>query len=278
MPVAARLGLGSVLGYLIAGIVIGPVLGLVGVETVTLQNYAQFGVVMMLFLVGLELQPRLLWDMRGRLAGLGGAQITACAAALFIVMLLLGLDWRSALAAGFILSLSSTAIVLQSLKERGQLQTPGGRASFVVLLFQDIAVIPLIALLPLLAPAGHAGASEAVHGGEALAGIAGWARALLTLGAVAAIVLVGRFVVRPALRFVAALRMREIFTLAALLLVVAIAWLMTFVGLSPALGAFVAGVVLAGLRIPPRTRNPTSIRSRGCCLACSSSPSEPAPT
>lgn len=245
VPVAARLGLGSVLGYLIAGIVIGPVLGLVGVETASLQNYAQFGVVMMLFLVGLELQPRLLWDMRGRLVGLGGLQMLGCAAALSLVLVALRLDWRTALAAGFILSLSSTAIVVQSLKERGLMNTPGGRASFVALLFQDIAVIPLIALLPLLALPGHLSEEGAAHGGEAMAGLAGWVRALVTLGAVAAVVLAGRFAVRPALRFIATLRMREIFTLAALLLVVAIAWLMTFVGLSPALGTFVAGVVLA---------------------------------
>ena len=154
VPIAARLGLGSVLGYLIAGIVIGPALHLVGVETSSLQQYAQFGVVMMLFLVGLELQPRLLWDMRSKLIGLGGAQVLGCSAMLILLVLAFGTEWRAAVAAGVILSLSSTAIVLQSLRERGLLKTEGGRASFAILLFQDIAVIPIIALLPLLAPAG----------------------------------------------------------------------------------------------------------------------------
>jgi len=185
VPIAARLGLGSVLGYLIAGIVIGPALHLVGVETSSLQQYAQFGVVMMLFLVGLELQPRLLWDMRSKLIGLGGAQVLGCSAVLVLLVLSFGTEWRAAVAAGVILSLSSTAIVLQSLRERGLLKTEGGRASFAILLFQDIAVIPIIALLPLLAPAG---ATVQGEGGAAMAGLPGWEKALLTLGAVAVVV------------------------------------------------------------------------------------------
>ena len=242
VPIAARLGLGSVLGYLIAGIVIGPALHLVGVETSSLQQYAQFGVVMMLFLVGLELQPRLLWDMRSKLIGLGGAQVLGCSAMLILLVLAFGTEWRAAVAAGVILSLSSTAIVLQSLRERGLLKTEGGRASFAILLFQDIAVIPIIALLPLLAPAG---ATVQGEGGAAMAGLPGWEKALLTLGAVAVVVVVGRFAVRPALRIIARTRMREMFTVAALLLVVAVTWLMSYVGLSAALGTFLAGVVLA---------------------------------
>jgi len=244
VPLASRVGLGSVLGYLIAGIVIGPVLGIVGVETASLQQYAEFGVVMMLFLVGLELQPRLLWDMRSKLIGLGGLQILGCSAALAGLILALGQPWRAAVAAGVILSLSSTAIVLQSLRERGLLKTEGGRASFAILLFQDIAVIPIIALLPLLAGSDGEAAAGA-HGGGAMAGLPGWAKAGLTFGAVAVVVVAGRFAVRPALRIIARTRMREMFTVAALLLVVAIAWLMTLVGLSPALGTFLAGVVLA---------------------------------
>ncbi len=244
VPLASRVGLGSVLGYLIAGIVIGPALHLVGVETASLQSYAQFGVVMMLFLVGLELQPRLLWDMRSRLIGLGGLQVVACSAVLALLLLALGQPWRTAVAGGVILSLSSTAIVLQSLRERGLLKTEGGRASFAILLFQDIAVIPIIALLPLLAGPREAAALHA-GGGGAMAGMPGWEKAILTFGAVAVVVVAGRFAVRPALRIIATTRMREMFTVAALLLVVAIAWLMILVGLSPALGTFLAGVVLA---------------------------------
>jgi monovalent cation:proton antiporter-2 (CPA2) family protein len=247
VPLAARLGLGSVLGYLIAGIAIGPLFGIVGTETETLQHYAEFGVVMMLFLVGLELQPRMLWDMRGRLLGLGGAQLALCAAAMAALLLVFEPNWRQALAGGVILALSSTAIVLQSLRERGLMLTEGGRASFAILLFQDIAVIPIIALLPLLAdPVLNQVAGQDDHAAaSAMAGLAGWLRALITLGAVALVVALGRYAVRPSLRFIASLRMREMFTVAALLLVVGIAYLMTFVGLSPALGAFVAGVVLA---------------------------------
>ena len=150
VPLARRLGLGSVLGYLIAGVVIGPVVGLVGDETVTLQHFAEFGVVMMLFLVGLELEPRMLWSMRNRLLGLGGLQVGLTTIALMAVALLFGLDWRIALTVGMILALSSTAIVLQTLNEKGLARTEGGRAAFSVLLFQDIIVIPMLALIPLL--------------------------------------------------------------------------------------------------------------------------------
>ena len=221
MPLAARLGLGSVLGYLIAGIIIGPALGIVSVETASLQQYAQFGVVMMLFLVVLELQLRLLWDMRPKLLGLGGMQVAVCSVLLIGVVLALGQEWRTAVAAGTILSLSSTAIVLQSLRERGLLKTEGGRGSFAILLFQDIAVIPMIALLPLLAVGDVGHISH--EGGESIAGLPGWQKALITFGSVAVIVVAGRFAVRPALRIIARTRMREMFTVAALLLVVAIA-------------------------------------------------------
>jgi CPA2 family monovalent cation:H+ antiporter-2 len=247
VPIANRLGLGSVLGYLIAGIVIGPVVGFVGVETQNLQQFAQFGVVMMLFLVGLELEPRLLWDMRRRLVGLGGLQVVITSAVLAGFVLLFGQPWRVALATGAILALSSTAIVIQTLTERGLMKTEGGRASFAILLFQDIAVIPMLALLPLLMDplaAGGPGAVVDAHTG-AFASMPGWAKALLTLGAVAVVVVVGRFAVRPGLRIIASTRLREMFTASALLLIVAIAWLMTLVGLSPALGTFLAGVVLA---------------------------------
>ena len=151
VPIAKRLGLGSVLGYLIAGILIGPVLGLVGAETQDIQHFAEFGVVMMLFLVGLELEPRLLWQMRSRLLGLGGLQVAITAVILSLAAWLFAIDWRSSLAIGLIFALSSTAIVLQTLNEKGLTRTDGGRSSFSVLLFQDIAVIPMLALIPLLA-------------------------------------------------------------------------------------------------------------------------------
>ena len=151
VPLAKRLGLGSVLGYLLAGIVIGPVIGLVGSETEDIMHFAEFGVVMMLFLVGLELQPRLLWQMRNRLIGLGGLQVGVTAALIAGGALLMGVYWSVALAIGLIFSLSSTAIVLQTLNEKGLSKSEGGRSSFSVLLFQDIAVIPMLALIPLLA-------------------------------------------------------------------------------------------------------------------------------
>ncbi|BBI61321.1 hypothetical protein HSBAA_26270 [Vreelandella sulfidaeris] len=151
VPLAKRFGLGSVLGYLVAGVVIGPILGLVGQETTTIQHFAEFGVVMMLFLVGLELDPRGLWAMRVRLLGLGGLQVVLTTVAGTAIALWLGLVLQTALAVGLIFALSSTAIVLQTLNEKGLAKTEGGRSAFSVLLFQDIAVIPMLALIPLLA-------------------------------------------------------------------------------------------------------------------------------
>ena len=248
VPVAKRLGLGSVLGYLIAGVLIGPyVLGLVGEEGQDVMHFAEFGVVMMLFLVGLELRPALLWRLRGPIVGLGGLQVTVTALVLAALTMGLGQPWRIALATGLILSLSSTAIVLQTLNEKGLMRTHGGQSSFSVLLFQDIAVIPMLAALPLLASPGHGPADDlAQHGGAGWVDtLPGWAQTLVVLGAVALIVAAGRFLVRPAFRFVASTRLREVFTAAALLLVIGIALLMTRVGVSPALGTFLAGVVLA---------------------------------
>ncbi|RVT85645.1 potassium transporter [Rhodobacteraceae bacterium CCMM004] len=275
VPVAARLGLGSVLGYLAAGILIGPVLGLVGSETEDLQHFAEFGVVMMLFLIGLELDPRALWDMRHRLIGLGGAQVVVTAALVAGGAYALGQPWTVAVAIGMIFSLSSTAIVLQTLSEKGLMQTNGGRASFSVLLTQDIAVIPMLAFLPLLAMPGlvrgHAeeehgaalapgGAAHAAGGGEGesaaaeeqvaaamsfIESLPGWGVTLVTVGAVAAIILLGVFATRPVFRFIHQARLRELYTALALLIVIGIAFMMTLVGLSPALGTFLAGVVLA---------------------------------
>jgi len=264
VPLAARLGLGSVLGYLAAGIVIGPILGLVGGhETEELKHFAEFGVVMMLFLIGLELEPRALWDMRHRLVGLGGLQITLTTLAVMLGSMALGQPWSISLAIGLVFALSSTAIVLQTLSEKGLMQTGGGRSAFSVLLTQDIAVIPMLALLPLLAlpkppdmvlsdalnrmgDAGQ-GADQGAHAAATsfVQSLPGWGVTLLTLGAVAAIILTGIYLTRPVFRFIHAARLREMYTALALLIVVGIAYLMNLVGLSPALGAFLAGVVLA---------------------------------
>lgn len=151
VPIATRLGLGSVLGYLIAGVVISPMLALLNVDVISIQHFAEFGVVMMLFLVGLELEPKRLWEMRGRLLGLGGGQIGLTAAAVMGIGIVFGLSWTIALAVGLIAALSSTAIVLQTLNEKGLMKSDGGQSSFSVLLAQDIAVIPMLALMPLLA-------------------------------------------------------------------------------------------------------------------------------
>lgn len=256
VPLAARLGLGSVLGYLAAGIMIGPVLNLVGTETQDLQHFAEFGVVMMLFLIGLELEPRALWDMRDRLIGLGGLQITLTTLGVMGAAMLLGLTWPTALAVGLIFALSSTAIVLQTLTEKGLMQTGGGRSAFSVLLTQDIAVIPMLALLPLLALRGQVvatpdgalqvGAEAEVQAAVSLVeGLPGWGVTLVTLGAVGAVILAGTYLTRPVFRYIHHARLPEVYTALALLMVVSIAVLMGMVGLSPALGTFLAGVVLA---------------------------------
>jgi monovalent cation:proton antiporter-2 (CPA2) family protein len=249
VPIAKRLGLGSVLGYLIAGIVIGPfVLGLVGEEGQDVMHFAEFGVVMMLFLIGLELQPALLWKLRGPILGVGGLQVGLTALAIMTAGLLLGLSWQMSLAAGLILALSSTAIVLQTLNEKGLAKTSGGQYSFSVLLFQDISVIPILALLPLLAmaPLAHEGSTADHHASvNWIEGLPIWGQTLVVLGVVTAIVFAGKYFITPVFRFIARTKLREIFTAAALLLVVGIAMLMSGVGLSPALGTFLAGVVLA---------------------------------
>jgi len=252
VPIAKRLGLGSVLGYLIAGMVIGPFgLGLIGEEGQDVMHFAEFGVVMMLFVIGLELRPTLLWRMRGPILGVGGLQVGITTVALTAVGLAVGLPWQTSVAIGMTLALSSTAIVLQTLNEKGLMQTDGGQSSFAVLLFQDIAVIPMLAVMPLLAVSGSEpdasahGADAAKHAATWVEGLPAWEQTLVVLLAVATIVVAGRYLMRPVFRMIAATRLRELFTATALLLVIAIALLMTQVGLSPALGTFVAGVVLA---------------------------------
>ncbi|MCG8442498.1 MAG: cation:proton antiporter [Caulobacterales bacterium] len=266
VPIAVRLGLGSVLGYLLAGVAISPLLTLLGVDVVAVQHFAEFGVVMMLFLVGLELQPDVLWRMRNQLLGLGGLQVLGTVAAVAGVAMALGQPWSVAVAVGLVLSLSSTAIVLQTLNEKGLMRSDGGQSSFAVLLFQDIAVIAMLALLPLLASPElmDAAAAEAAHGashgedhggghdgdghGESLslvAGLNGWQASLVTLAAIAAVIFAGRRLAAPIFRVIAMTRLRELFTAAALMMVVGVALLMSLVGLSPALGTFLAGVMLA---------------------------------
>ncbi len=264
VPIASRLGLGSVLGYLIAGIALSPLLRELEVDVVSIQHFAEFGVVMMLFLVGLELEPRLLWNMRMKLLGLGGLQVGITAALVTGVAAALGQPWTIATAIGMVFALSSTAIVLQTLNEKGLMRCDGGQSSFSVLLFQDIAVIPMLALLPLLAVpelmdvaqlpgtdalsdtgAENAGAEDHGSGLNLVEHLAGWQRTLVTIAAIAIVVVGGSVLTRPLFRFIAVAKLRELFTAVALMMIVGIALLMTLVGLSPALGTFLAGVVLA---------------------------------
>lgn len=238
VPIAKALGLGAIIGYLTAGIAIGP-WGLALVSNVQdILHFAEFGVVLMLFLVGLELQPSRLWSLRRPIFGLGSAQVLGCAAALFALGWLAGLPWRISLVGALGLALSSTAIALQSLSERNLLRTSSGQAAFSILLFQDVAAIPILALLPLLGAAAVGQGAEL--GASELA-----VEALKIVGVIGAIVLGGRLLLHPLLRWIAKSKTPEIFTAAALLLVVGIAYLMVLVGLSMALGAFLAGVLLA---------------------------------
>jgi len=242
---AKRLGMGSVLGYLVAGIIMGPfVLQRIGEEGQGIMNFAEFGVVMMLFLIGLELEPHTLWRMRSSILWLGGLQVGITAAAVFAVCLAAGFLWQAGIAIGMIVSLSSTAIALQSLKEKNLLGTDAGQNVFSVLLLQDIAVIPMLALMPLLSFAS-AGGNTQVRAEAWIANLSGWSYTGVVAGAVLSIILAGRMLIRPLLRAIARTRLRELFTAASLLIVISIAILMTKVGLSPALGTFLAGVVLA---------------------------------
>lgn len=244
VPIAKRVGLGSVLGYLIAGILIGPyALAMVGDQT-DVMHFAEFGVVMMLFLVGLELQPSRLWTLRHSILGLGGLQVVLTAAVIFASCYwLFAMHWQTALAIGLMLALSSTAIVLQSLEEKGWLKQEAGQNAFSVLLFQDIAIIPILALLPLLAfspLSGNAEVSDSI-----IANWPVWQQVGASIAVIAAIIACGKYISAPIFRYIAQTHIREIFTIFALFLVVAIALVMQSIGLSPALGTFLAGVVLA---------------------------------
>jgi len=235
VPLSRALGLGSIIGYLAAGIAIGPWgLGLVS-NVEDILHFAEFGVVLMLFMVGLELEPRRLWALRRPIFGWGSAQVIGCAALLCAAAMLAGLPWRVSLVAALGLALSSTAIALQVMGERNLLPTSSGQAGFSILLFQDVAAIPVLALLPLLAGVDT---SQVSADGR-------WLEAAKIVAVVGGIIVGGRLLVRPLLRWIAKSRTPEIITAASLLLVIAIAALMRLVGLSMALGAFLAGVLLA---------------------------------
>ncbi len=247
VPVSKALGLGSIIGYLAAGMAIGPWgLGLV-TNVQDILHFAEFGVVLMLFLVGLELEPKRLWSLRRPIFGWGSAQVIACAAVLFIALWGASLfvptvssalgGWKTALVAALGLALSSTAIALQVMGERNLLPTSSGQAGFSILLFQDVAAIPILALIPLL------GISQEVN--EASSGVYIAYSAIKIIAIIAGIVVGGRLLLRPIFRWIARSKTPEIFTAASLLLVVGIAVLMLYVGLSMALGAFLAGVLLA---------------------------------
>jgi glutathione-regulated potassium-efflux system ancillary protein KefC len=233
VPISKKLGFGSVLGYLVAGILIGPS----GFKLITsvedILHFSEFGVVLLLFLIGLELEPRKLWQMRFPIFGLGGLQVTACLAAFTAAGFTFGLPLNVAVILGMGFCLSSTAMALQILNERKILGTEAGKGAFSILLFQDIAVIAMIALVPLL---GVRAAADSEGGG--------WAPVRL-LGVFVGVLVAGRIFLRPILRWIAGVRMREVFTALALLLVVGMAALMQAMNLSMALGAFVAGLLLA---------------------------------
>lgn len=242
VPLASRFKLGSVLGYLAAGMVIGPWgLGLI-TDAEKVMQFAEFGVVMMLFVIGLELEPAVLWRMRRSIIGLGGLQVSLTGAALTALGIALGLNWQVSLAASMALALSSTALVLQMLHERNLMHTLVGETSLSVLLFQDIAVIPLLVLMPLLAT--HHNADAAAHA-SLVAHLPGYVQAMLVAGVVVLVILGGRYLSHSLFRTIAKTNLREIFTALSLALVVGVTLLMQLVGVSPALGAFVAGVVLA---------------------------------
>ncbi|MEC4116501.1 monovalent cation:proton antiporter-2 (CPA2) family protein [Myroides phaeus] len=244
--ISKKLGMGSVLGYLFAGVLIGPfALGFVGQDGADIMHATEFGVVMMLFLVGLELDPKEFWKIRNEIIGLGTAQ--AAGTTIIVAAIArwgLGLSIGTAITMGFVITMSSTAIILQTISERGLNKSNAGKSSFAVLLFQDIMVIPVMAIIPLLAVSTKEPIATAA-GGSWLDGAPVFMKTLAILGAISTIFLVGNYIVNPLFRSVGRLQIREIYTASALLLVIGVSLLMQQVGLSPALGAFIAGVVLA---------------------------------
>ncbi|NRD20058.1 cation:proton antiporter [Winogradskyella eckloniae] len=247
VSLAKRLGLSSVIGYLMAGVLIGPyVFGFIGEEGEDIMHFAEFGVVVMLFLIGLEIEPKNFWNMRKSILGMGGIQVALTVAFTYLFFAVLGFQWQVALTVGMAVALSSTAIALQTIKEKGLMNTTFGSSAFSILLFQDIIVIFMIGALPLLSNTSEGTDTDAAHGSETL--IESLPIGLQTLAiilSVAIIVLAGRYVVVPMLRKVAKTGVRELLIAAAFLIVFGISYLMEFVGLSPALGAFLGGVVLS---------------------------------
>jgi monovalent cation:proton antiporter-2 (CPA2) family protein len=243
VPLASRFKLGSVLGYLIAGIAIGP-FGFGWIDDAEkIMHFAEFGVVMMLFVIGLELEPQTLWRLRTSIVGLGGLQILLTAAAFTGIGMALGHAWQTSLAVAMALALSSTALVLQMLHEKNLMHTAVGEHAFSVLLFQDIAVIPILVLMPLLALPGIE--IDAAHRAGMFADLPGWMQAVAVAAVIAAMIAAGRYLSHHLFRVIAKTNLREVFTATSLALVIGITLLMQLVGVSPALGAFVAGVVLA---------------------------------
>lgn len=247
VPIAKRLGFSSVLGYLFAGILIGPyLLGFVGEEGEDIMHFAEFGVVMMLFLIGLEIEPKNFWKMRRTILGMGGLQVGATMLLTYLLFAAIGFEWEVSLTVSMAVALSSTAISLQTIKEKGLFETTYGASSFSILLFQDIIVIFMLGLLPLLSNTGEVTEADGHGGGgNLLESLPLWLQTLAIILSVAAVVAAGRYLIVPMLRRVATTRVRELLTASALLIVCGIAFLMELVGLSPALGAFLGGVVLA---------------------------------
>ncbi len=243
VPIASRFKLGSVIGYLVVGILIGPFgLKLIG-NAEQIMHFAEFGVVMMLFLIGLELEPVKLWKLRKLIVGLGGLQVIITTAALTGTGIMMGYEWRASLAIGMALALSSTALVLQMLQEKNLLKTTEGETSFAVLLFQDIAVIPILIIMPLLDPQGAVTLST--QEASFISQLPKWSQALLVTGVIGAVILTGHYLSRHLFLIIARTHLREVFTAFSLAVVVGITLLMEYIGVSPALGAFIAGVVLA---------------------------------
>lgn len=232
VPLFKRARMGAVLGYLAAGLVIGPYGLALATDAEAVLHVSEFGVILLLFVIGLELQPARLWRLRREVFGYGGAQVLLTTTLLCLPARWFGLDWNAAIAVAFALSLSSTALVLQLLGERHELTAHHGRQAFAVLLFQDLAVIPFLALVPLLAPKAGGVPTD-------------WRMAIAAIGAIGGVVVVGRYLLRPVLRALAKTEVPEVFTAAALLLVIGVALLMQSVGLTASLGAFLAGVLLA---------------------------------
>lgn len=261
VPLAGRFRLGSVLGYLVAGVLIGPFgMALIG-NAEQIRHFAEFGVVMMLFIVGLELEPEKLWNMRKRFVSLGGWQLSLTTLAITMLGISLGYNWKMSLVCGLALALSSTALVLQILKEKGLLNSTAGQSSFMILLFQDVAVIPILVLIPLLAPSLVTIPQEHTPWIEMMPS---WLRAEIVLGVIISIIFLGKVFAQRLFHYMAQTNLREVFLATSLALITGITLLMHEIGLSPALGAFIAGLVLAILNINIRSK-PILSRSKACC-------------